>query len=500
MSDADQPTEQPLVGNGSDEPGLEWGSRKARLALTATILGSGLAFLDGSVVSVALPFIERDLGGGLATLQWIFDGYLLTLGSLVLVGGSLGDLLGKRRIFVIGTIGFGITSLMCGLAPTAFALVVARMLQGVAAALLVPTSLAILNSVFTGPNRGRAIGAWSGLAGLFTAFGPFVGGVLVESLPSGWRWVFLINLPLVIGALWLAKLGIPNIPGTRTSAPIWSQVDVLGGILAVVGLGLIVGPLIEVQRLPGALTAGLVALGVIILGLFGWVEIRRERTMAPPPMIRLSLFRLRTFSVANLLTFIVYGALSGAFFLVTIALQLGMGYSAIAAGTAGIPVTIMLALFSSRVGGLLPKVGARPLLTFGPLCMAVGILLLGVFKPGQSYWVGVLPGYLIFAIGLVFVVAPVTATALANVTGDLSGAASGVNNALARIAGLVAIIFLPLAGGMAASQETSLSTGLSFLTGYRTAMIVAAIVCAIGGLVALFGFKSNDGKLPTLPI
>ncbi|MGV1036407.1 MAG: MFS transporter [Candidatus Nanopelagicales bacterium] len=474
---------------------LAWKSRRGRLALAATILGSGVAFLDGSVVSVALPRIEADLGGGLATLQWVFDGYLLTLGALVLVGGALGDLLGKRRVFIVGTVGFGIASLLCGLAPTANTLIAARMLQGVAAALLIPTSLAILNTVFAGEDRGRAIGAWSGLSGLFTAVGPFLGGVLVESSPSGWRWVFLINVPLVIGAVWLAKLGIPQLAGSRTNAPIWSQVDALGGVLAVIGLGLIVGPLIEVQRLGALLTAGLVILGAAVLVLFGLVERRRAVTKTPPPMVQLSLFRLRTFSVANLLTFVVYGALGGAFFLVTVALQVGMGYSAIAAGASGIPVTILLALFSSRVGALLPKVGARPLLTFGPICMAAGIALLAVMRPGQTYWLGVFPGFLLFAIGLVFVVAPVTATALADVGPSLSGAASGVNNAVARIASLVAIILLPLAGGMAASEATSLTTGVAFLDGYRTAMLVAAATCALGGAVAAFGFKSRDGRV-----
>lgn len=491
----DSPTE---LGQHTTET-LAWKSRRGRLALAATILGSGVAFLDGSVVSVALPRIEADLGGGLATLQWVFDGYLLTLGALVLVGGALGDLLGKRRVFIVGTVGFGLASLLCGLAPTANTLIAARMLQGVAAALLVPTSLAILNTVFAGEDRGRAIGAWSGLSGLFTAVGPFLGGVLVESSPSGWRWVFLINVPLVIGAVWLAKVGIPQLAGSRTSAPIWSQVDVLGGVLAVVGLGLIVGPLIEVQRLGAFLTTGLVVLGSVVLVLFGLVERRRAITRTPPPMVQLSLFRLRTFSVANMLTFVVYGALGGAFFLVTVALQVGMGYSAIAAGAAGIPVTILLALFSSRVGALLPKVGARPLLTFGPLCMSVGIAWLAVMRPGQSYWLGVFPGFVLFAIGLVFVVAPVTATALADVGPALSGAASGVNNAVARIASLVAIILLPLAGGMASSEATSLTSGVAFLDGYRTAMLVAAATCAIGGVVAAVGFKRADGRVSVEP-
>lgn len=487
------------IGNANDglDPSvLVWKSRAGRFALTATILGSGLAFLDGSVVGVALPHIEEDLGGGLATLQWVFDGYLLTLGALVLVGGALGDLLGKRRVFIAGAVGFGLASLLCGLAPTANTLIGARMLQGIAAALMVPTSLAVLNTVFAGPDRGRAIGAWSGLAGIFTAVGPLIGGLLVESTPHGWRWIFLLNLPLVIGAVVFARLGIPDLAGSRTKDPIWSQVDVLGGLLAVTGLALIVGPLIESQQLPGIVTTGLVAAGFAVLVVFGFVERRRESTGHPPPMIRLSLFRLRTFTVANAVTFVVYGSLGATFFLVTIALQLGLGYSAIAAGCAGIPVTIMLASLSAKVGGLVSRVGARPLLTLGPLVMAIGTVLLAMITPGDSYWVAVFPGYLLFGLGLALVVAPVTATALVDVGPDQSGAASGTNNALARIASLIAITVLPLIGGMATTQESSLVTGSAFLSGYRVAMLAAATLCVVGALLALTAFRPTDGRAP----
>ncbi len=350
---------------------LTWGTRRARLVLSATILGSGLAFLDGSVVSVASPRIEADLGGGLPTVQWVSNGYLLTLGALVLVGGALGDLLGKRRVFIVGVAAFGAASVLCGLAPTAELLIIARMIQGAAAALMVPTSLAILNASFAGTDRAKAIGAWSGLAGVFTAVGPFVGGLLVDTGTAGWRWVFLLNIPLVIGAIVLARTAVPELPGTRTSAPLLQQVDILGGLLAVVGLGLVVGPLIEIERIGVIPTLALVASGLALLALFAFVEKRRGQTRRPPPMVSLSLFRLRTFAVANIVTMVVYGSLGVAFFLVTIALQQGLGYSAAAAGAAGIPVTVVLALFSSRAGGLLGKIGARPMLTVGPLIMAV---------------------------------------------------------------------------------------------------------------------------------
>ncbi len=476
------------------EPEVVWGSRAARFTLAATIVGSGLAFLDASVVSVALPHIEDDLGGGLATAQWVFNGYLLTLGALVLVGGALGDLLGKRRIFLIGTIGFGVTSALCGLAPTATTLIAARMLQGVAAALMIPTSLAILNAVFDGPHRGRAIGAWSGLAGIFTAIGPLIGGAIVQSTPNGWRWVFLLNLPLVVLAVVLTRAGVPPLPGSRTKEPIWSQVDVLGGVLAIAGLTLVVGPLIEAARFGTVRTVALVLAGFITLFAFVLVQRHREKTGKPAPMMPLRLYRIRTFCLANMLAFIVYGALGAVFFLVTVALQVGMGYSAIAAGASGVPVTILMAALSAKAGGLLPKVGARPLLTFGPLCMAVGVALLAVMRPGESYWIGVFPGYLLFGLGLAFVVAPVTATALGEVGPALSGTASGINNAVARIASLVCIAVLPLAGGLGMSALTSLRSGAAFLDGYRSAMLIAAGLCVLGGLFALIGFRSSDGR------
>lgn len=481
------------------EPGgplLTWGTRRARLTLAATILGSGIAFLDGSVVSVALPRIEEDLGGGLATLQWVMDGYLLTLGSLVLVGGSLGDLLGKRRVFMFGTCFFGVASALCALAPSAEVLIAARMLQGVAAAFLVPTSLAILNSTFAGSDRGKAIGAWSGLSGIFTAIGPLVGGVLVDTGPNGWRWIFLLNVPLVVAAVWLARAAVPDLVGSRTDLPLRTQVDGLGAILTVVGLGLIMWPLIEVANMSGGLVVALLLIGVGALVALVFVERHRERTQQPPPMVPLSLFRIRTFSVANIVTFVVYGALSVVFFLVTVALQQGLGYSAAAAGIAGVPVTIILAVFSSRVGGLVPRIGARPLLTLGPIIMAIGTVVLATLSTSSSYWLAVFPGFVIFAVGLVLVVAPVTTTALGGIEANESGTAAGINNAVARVGGLIAIILIPLAGGMATSQATSLATGSAMLDTYRQAMLIAAAVCFVGGLIALLGFRANDARAP----
>ena len=245
-------------------------SPAGRTALAASIVGSGMAFLDSTIVTVAAPHIAEDLGGGFAGMQWVLDGYLLTLGALVLVGGALGDLLGKRRVFVVGTVGFAVASIGCGLAPSIEVLVVARMLQGACAALLVPTSLALLNAMFAGADRGKAIGAWSGLSGVFTALGPFVGGGLVDAFGYGWRLAFGINVPLAVVAVWLARRGVPELPGNRTTEPLVSQLDLAGAGLATVGLGLVVGPLIEIGKL-GAVAWLLVGIGLLLLAAScGW--------------------------------------------------------------------------------------------------------------------------------------------------------------------------------------------------------------------------------------
>lgn len=458
-------------------------SATGRRAVAASIVGSGMAFLDGTIVTVAAPHIMADLGGGFAGMQWVLDGYLLTLGALVLVGGALGDLLGKRQVFIAGTVGFALASAACSLAPGIAVLVAARMLQGVCAALLVPTSLALLNAVFSGADRGRAIGIWSGLSGIFTALGPFVGGALVDAFPYGWRLAFLINLPLGAVAVWLARTSMPDLPGTRTAAPLLAQLDLAGAGLATLGLGLVVGPLIELDQLGPAAWFG-VGTGVALLIAFVLLEKRRGSTAQPPPMLPLAMFRIRSFTVANLVTFVVYGALSAATFLLTIYLQLNLGYSALAAGAAGIPITVLLALFSSRVGALVSRFGPRWFLVAGPLVMAVGLAWLSLVAPGSSYLTSVLPAMLVFAAGLVLVVAPVTTAALLDVGPARSGTASGVNNAVARVAGLLAIAVLPAAAGIGAA-----GTGLGL--GYPRAMLISAGLCAIGAGIAAVGFRTH---------
>lgn len=462
---------------------LTLSSPAGRKALAASVVGSGMAFLDGTIVTVAAPRISAELGGGFAVMQWVLDGYLLTLGSLVLVGGALGDLLGKRRVFVVGTVGFGVASILCGLAPSAQALVVARMLQGVFAALLVPTSLALLNSVFAGADRGRAIGAWSGLSGVFTALGPFIGGGLVDAFDFGWRLAFLINVPLALAAVWLARSSLPEMPGSRTDRPLVAQLDLIGAALATLGLGLLVAALIEMQSLGGWFWP-VTALALACLVAFVVVEARRTRSGRPPAMLPLGLFGIRSFTVANLVTFVVYGALSAGIFLVTVYVQIQMGYSALAAGAAGLPITILLALLSSRVGGLVSRIGPRWFLAVGPPVMAVGLLWLSAAGPGDTYVRSVLPGMLVFAGGLVLVVAPVTTAALIDIGPQLSGTASGVNNAVARVAGLIAIAVLPAAAGISPD-----GTGLA--GGYGRALVIAAVVCAIGGAIAAIGFRNT---------
>lgn len=469
---------------------VSFGTATGRSVLLVTILASGMAFLDATVVTVALPSIESDLGGGFATLQWVLDAYLLTLGSLVLVGGALADLLGIRRVFAWGVAGFLVASLLCGLAPTAEALIAARALQGVGAALMVPGSLALISSLFVAEQRGRAIGLWSGLAGITTAIGPFAGGLLLATGSGGWRFIFLLNVPAAIGVL-LLLTKVPSVPGSRTDAPLTRQVDVLGAVLTTVGLALVVGPLIEWAALGATTAAGVMAVGALVLVLFWLVERRRQVTQAPPPMLPPPLWRIRSFTTANLVTFVVYGALNANLLLLTVALQIGLGWTALAAGVAGLPITIMLALFSARVGRLLPRIGSRALLTAGSLLMAVGLGWLSQLGEDATYWRNVLPPILVFACGLVLLVAPITTTALGDIPVASSGVGSGVNNAVARIAGLVAIAVVPVVAGLSTLDP---SAGSSVLPGFHRATLICAGLCVAGAAVSWFGFDSSTGK------
>ncbi|WP_165367696.1 MFS transporter [Phytoactinopolyspora endophytica] len=477
-------TESVATAPADVEP-IEFGSRQGRLIITATVLASGVAFLDSTVVTVALPRIGTDLGAEFSALQWVLNSYLLALGALVLVGGALGDLLGRRRVFLIGMWGFGVASLLCAVAWSPGALIGARALQGVSAAMLTPTSLAILSSTFASEHRGRAIGAWSGLSGVTTAIGPFVGGWLVDA--ASWRWIFLLNLPLLAGAIIVTRSAVPADRGAGSGLArrdVFTRVDLPGAALTATGLGLVVAALIEVERLPTWAVLTSVLAGSATLGGFALYERWRTLPMMPP-----ELFRIRTFSVANLFTVVVYASLTGMGFLISLALQRGLGYSALAAGASTIPLTLMLLAFSARVGALLPRTGARPLLTAGGVLTALGLLLLSTIDLDTTYLTGVLPGVLVFAVGLVLLVAPVTTTALTDVPAARQGVASGVNNAVARIAGLLAVAVLPAAAGLSSTGATDPGP---LLDGVSTALRIAAVSCLVGAVIAWIGLRPRD--------
>jgi EmrB/QacA subfamily drug resistance transporter len=406
-----------------------------RLTLLATIFGSGIVFLDGTVVNLALPSIAKDLGASFAQLQWIADGYLLSLSSLILLGGSLGDILGRKKVFLYGLYGFGLFSLLCGVAANSEALIIFRILQGLFGALLVPGSLAIINTNFPQKSRGRAIGLWSAWAGAFTALGPLVGGYLIDA--ASWRWIFYINVPLILICIVLTIFGVKE---TRDKGR--RKIDYAGAVTAALALagityGLIEGPANHwhpVSVLP-------FFAGLLFANIFSIIE-RGKRD----PMVPFSLFKSRNFAGANLMTFAMYGALSGFMFALVIYLQTKMHYSAIKAGLCLLPVTILMLGLSGRMGELSGKLGPRRFMTAGPVLAGFGILLLTGLKPGDGYFTYLLPCVFIFGLGLVTTVAPLTTTVMTSVPGEDSGVASAINNAVSRVGGLVVIALLGLLG------------------------------------------------------
>ncbi|MER6990210.1 MFS transporter [Saccharopolyspora hirsuta] len=443
-------------------------SRSGRWILVATILGSGVAFLDGSVVNVALPAIGREVGGELSVLQWVLDAYLLTLSALLLLGGALGDRYGRRRVYVIGLVLFTVASLGCGLAPTGEALVVARLVQGVGGALLVPGSLALINSTIRQADRGEAVGRWAGLTGVSSAIGPFLGGWLVDAV--SWRWVFYINVPIAAAAL----LALRHVPETRNPQAA-GRLDVFGAIAVTAGLAGAVFALIEIPAVGWTpLTTGAAVVGAAGLVAFPLIEMRH-----PSPLLPLSLFRSAQFTGANLTTLAVYAALSGALFLLSLQLQQSMGYSALAAGIATLPITIIMLLLSSRVGAVAQRTGPRVPMTVGPLTCAVGLALLTWAVPGSTYLTGVLPGVLVFGLGLSITVAPLTSAVLASVSEDNAGVASGVNNAVSRLAGLLAVAVLPVVSGLSRT-----GAGAPLGPGFGRALLISAALCAVGGILS----------------
>ena len=403
--------------------------RDKRLVLIAAIMGTAVVSVDSTVVNVALPAIRDDLGGGLAGQQWISNSYLLTLSSLILVAGSLADLFGEKRVFMLGVAGFGVASLLCAMAPTIELLVGARALQGVFGALLTPAGLAVITTTFPPEERGHAVGLWTAWGGIGIVAGPLIGGQLIDT--ASWRWIFAINLPLVIATLWLVARAVPESrprPGVK--------LDLMGAVLCALGLAGFTFGLIE-QPINGwgsGAVAGPLIAGVVLFGAFIVHELRTDHAMLP-----LALFKRRNFSVTNAETFLMYAGLSMLFFFLVVFLQQVSGYSALEAGTATLPVTVVMFVLSGRFGALADRHGPHLFLSIGPVIAAAGYALMLRVDENANYLTELLPALTIFALGLSMTVAPLTATVLADADESNAGIASAVNNAIARIAGLIAI-------------------------------------------------------------
>ncbi|MFG2114448.1 DHA2 family efflux MFS transporter permease subunit [Streptomyces sp. NPDC048718] len=458
------PGHGPGPGSGPLPGGVRLASGTGRWIVVTTVLGSSMAMLDSTVVNVALPHIGRSLGADLAALQWTVNAYMVTLAGLILLGGSLGDRYGRRRVFVIGVVWFAVASLLCGIAPTSGVLIASRALQGVGGALLTPGSLALIQASFHEDDRAKAVGLWSGFGGVGAAIGPFVGGWLVDG--PGWRWVFFLNVPL---ALICVPIALRHVPESHDAAA-RGRFDVLGAVLGALGLALVTYALIV--RVWWAGVAGLAVGAWFVLA-----ERRRgERAMVPP-----SIFRSRTFTSINLVTLCVYAGFSGFFFLAALQLQVVSGYSALAAGTALLPTTILMLLLSAKSGELGEKTGPRLPLTVGPLLCAAGMLLMLRVGPHAAYLTEVLPALLVLGLGMVTLVAPLTATVLASVDVSRAGLASGINNAAARAAGLIAVAALPLLAGMGPEAYRSAT---QFDAAFGRAMVICAGVLVAGSLLA----------------
>jgi EmrB/QacA subfamily drug resistance transporter len=449
------------------------GSRVARWTIVASILGSSMAFIDGSVVNVALPSIQADLGGGLATQQWVVDSYLLTLGSLILVGGSLGDIFGESRVFAIGVASFAGASVLCAIAPDAPALIVFRGIQGMAGALLTPASLAMLTATFSGTARGNAIGQWTSWTGISFIVGPTIGGWLIDV--STWRTIFLINIPIAVATLLiLMRLG-----GMHQKRRENLRVDVPGAILCTAGLGLVVAGFIEQPHLGWGdpLIIAAFVLGAILLGAFVAYELR-----TPMPMLPLRLFRLRNFSVTNIETLSVYGGLSGLSTFLTLFLIEFAGFSALHAGIALLPITVVMFFLSPRMGRLSMQHGPRLFMALGPIIAGVSVAAYTRLPESLDYWRDILPPLLVFSFGLSLTVAPLTTTVLADAGPGDAGVASGVNNAVARIAGLLTIAVLGIAAAGGGDHLT--------VHGFHVTMGAVAGLLVCGGLIGAIGIRN----------
>lgn len=453
-------------------------SAQGRLTLATVTLGSGIALLDGTVVNIALRDIGTDLDASLAQLQWVVNGYLLSLAALILVGGSLSDRLGRRRMYLWGIAGFMVASALCAVAQNPTQLVGFRVLQGIAAALLAPGSLAIISSSFRPEDRASAIGTWAGVSGIAAALGPFVGGFLLDN--GGWRLIFLINLPLCLIVL---VLGL-RIPETRADSD-GSAFDFSGAVAAVVALGSLTFALTSWRDSPLWLVVLASAVAVVAVVWFVVLEGR------PGAMMPLALFSSRVFTAANLMTFLVYGALSTVLFLLVLQLQVTTGYTPLQAGMAALPLTVAMLLLSSRFAVLAARTGPRLPMTIGPLFCAAGVVLIAPVDADSSYWLGVFPGMALFALGLSGLVSPLTAAVLAAVPDGHAGVASGVNNAVARAGSLLAVAALPAIVGLSGEDYRN---PVELTAGYEAGQLLCAGLLAVGGIVSWVGLRTPDPK------
>lgn len=446
-----------------------------RWTLIGSILGSGAVFAEGSVTGVALPAIARDLHLGMSGLQWTINGYLLTLSALILLGGALGDRFSRRKVFTYGLVGFAVTSLSCAAAPNLTILVIARILQGIAGGLLVPNSLALLETTFSGEARGAAIGQWSAWSAVSTAVGPLLGGSIVDA--TSWRFVFVLAAPLAIaGALAITIAGRSLKEETSSKA----DVDYIGAVLMTIGLAGLVAALIlgPDTGFTSVLTATLGLIGIASLIAFIVVEQRVKNPLLPPDT-----FASREFTGVNATTFAVYAALNGLFFLLMLELQNVLHYSALSAGASLLPVNVLLLVISPFAGKMSARIGPRVPMVAGSLIAAVGMVLFSRVRPGGTFLTAVLPAAVVFGAGLSLLVAPLTTVALTSLGERRAGLASGVNNSVARVAGLLATAIIPFAAGLGASRRLS---GITLVNGFTRAMFISAGLCAVGTVIAAF--------------
>jgi EmrB/QacA subfamily drug resistance transporter len=462
---------------------LAYRSAQGRWVVAATVLGSGMASLDATVVGIALPRIGKEFHTGVSSLQWVVTAYTLTLAAFLLLGGTLGDHYGRRRVFVIGVVWFAIASAGCAAAPSATVLILARALQGVGAALLTPGSLAILQSAFAPADRSRAIGAWSGLGALATAAGPIVGGYLLAV--GSWRLVFLLNLPLAAIVLAVTRRHVPE----STDSTATGRIDVPGAVWAVVALSTLTYALIEAPGDGWGSPTVVACFGVGAIASLGFVLTERR---SAAPMLPPSMFLARQFAATNAVTFLLYGALGGALFLLPVVLQQVAGYSPLHAGLTLLPVTILMLALSARSGRLAARIGPRLQMSVGPLVAGIGLLLLVRLTSDHRYLTGVFPGVVVLGLGLVLTVAPLTSTAMSSAPGEHAGLASAVNNDVARAAGLFAVAILPVVSSLTGNAYLHPA---QFAHGFRIAVVIAGGMCGLGAVLAALTIR-NDPEAP----